>query len=215
MADKAGYTESQQRRLLTPDGSLCVRRSRTRSRSGVKSRLSEKEAELEETRKRLRLLEQEVHRNRQESARGYSRGHSQRFNTGSPSSGRREGRRRSPGRRESHRRSPHQRESRRRSPQQRESQRRGKSLRGGDDFATSYQRHRRERSRSAATKDKRSCTPTFSRKNVIDIFKSLKGNLESQPLLSGASNSKGVDHKNILPSFDPSTKGQRIAVWLR
>ncbi|CAG9118986.1 unnamed protein product [Plutella xylostella] len=60
----------------------------------------------------------------------------------------------------------------------------------------------------------RSRSPSFSKRDVIDIFNSIKCGLPSQPSTQVAPHQK-LDHKNILPNFDPSTKNQRIDVWLK
>lgn len=53
-------------------------------------------------------------------------------------------------------------------------------------------------------------SPSYSTKDLIHLLSSLK----SQPLTPSANN-KSIDHKNILPNFDPSTKNQRIDIWLK
>ncbi|CAG9132566.1 unnamed protein product [Plutella xylostella] len=60
----------------------------------------------------------------------------------------------------------------------------------------------------------RSRSPSFSKRDVIDILNSIKCGLPSQPSAQAAPHQK-LDHKNILPNFDPSTKNQRIDVWLK
>lgn len=190
MDNETGRQRGSERRLHTPIAATRADRSRTRSRSRSRrinrsSHHRGKETELEQTRRRLQALEHELYREREKT------------------SSRREDR-------------PHRnaRGSRSRS---RASRRRTRS----------QSRRRRKRSRSAtpragrrqredsAPKEKRSRTPYFSTKDLIDIVKSIKSNVGPQPSPSGALMSKTIDHKNILPNFDPSAKGQRIDIWLR
>lgn len=58
---------------------------------------------------------------------------------------------------------------------------------------------------------RRSGSPAFSTKDVIDILNTMK---TSQPS-TGTHSSSNINHKNILPEFDPSSKNQRIDIWLR
>ncbi|CAH2103149.1 unnamed protein product [Euphydryas editha] len=60
----------------------------------------------------------------------------------------------------------------------------------------------------------RSRSPSFTVQDVIQIVNSLKAK-EVQPSAQTTSNNKNVDHQNILPNFNPSTKNQRIDIWLR
>lgn len=62
--------------------------------------------------------------------------------------------------------------------------------------------------------EQRSRSPSLSRKDFVDILKSLKDGFSSQPTQSALPSQK-IDFKNILPSFDPSLKTQRIDVWLK
>lgn len=82
--------------------------------------------------------------------------------------------------------------------------------------------HTRKRSRSRLPTDpevtkecqaKRSCTPSFSLNDVIKIVQSVKN--VTQPNQSVTQLAKNIDHKNILPNFDPSVKSQRVDIWLR
>lgn len=58
---------------------------------------------------------------------------------------------------------------------------------------------------------RRAASPTFSAKDVVNILNSIK---PSQPS-AAAHSSHNLNHKNILPEFDPSSKNQRIDIWLR
>lgn len=62
--------------------------------------------------------------------------------------------------------------------------------------------------------EQRSRSPSLSKKDFIDIFKCLRDNFSLQPTKDAPSLQK-IDYKNILPSFDPSSKTQRIDVWLK
>jgi hypothetical protein len=75
--------------------------------------------------------------------------------------------------------------------------------------------HHAER-RDHAGRKTRSRSPSFSKKDFFDIFKQLRDGLASQPLAQNAQQPlQKIDHKNILPNFDPSTKNQRMDIWLK
>lgn len=57
-------------------------------------------------------------------------------------------------------------------------------------------------------------SPTFTTEDVANILNSLK-NVSSQPSTSVAPIHTTNNHKNILPEFDPSSKNQRIDIWLK
>lgn len=61
----------------------------------------------------------------------------------------------------------------------------------------------------------RSCSPLFSSKDVINIIKTFKDGSASHPPEQSAHSLNKLDYKNILPEFDPSTKNQRMDVWIR
>lgn len=62
----------------------------------------------------------------------------------------------------------------------------------------------------------RSGSPSFSSKDVIQIIQSIKDILPSQPSNPSTSlTSRGIDHKNIVPEFNPSEKNQRVDVWIK
>ncbi|XP_073953524.1 uncharacterized protein [Choristoneura fumiferana] len=62
----------------------------------------------------------------------------------------------------------------------------------------------------------RSRSPSFSKRDLIDIFKQMRDGLTLPPVPQGAQQPlQKIDHKNILPDFDPSTKNQRIDIWLK
>lgn len=67
----------------------------------------------------------------------------------------------------------------------------------------------------ATRSPKRSRSPTFSSKDVIQIIQSIKEALPPQPLNQGTVTNRSLDHKNMVPEFNPSEKSQRIDVWLR
>lgn len=78
-------------------------------------------------------------------------------------------------------------------------------------------RHEGQRSRDASSgRRSRSRTPSLSSRDIVKILQSVKHGFASQPSEQGAhSNVNKLDHKNILPDFDPSNKNQRMDVWLR
>ncbi|XP_037297080.1 uncharacterized protein LOC119190116 [Manduca sexta] len=61
----------------------------------------------------------------------------------------------------------------------------------------------------------RSRSPSYSTNDVVKIIKSIKQGLDSQPTPQNAQLTKNIDHKNILPNFDPSVTNQRIDIWLK
>lgn len=69
-----------------------------------------------------------------------------------------------------------------------------------------------ERQRSRI--DERDASPSFRTKDVVNLLNSIK-QLQSQPSTSVALPPIHSNHKNILPDFDPSSKNQRIDVWLK
>jgi hypothetical protein len=81
-------------------------------------------------------------------------------------------------------------------------------------------RTRRDRAGRGSTsidhRSKRSCSPTFTSKDIVQIIKSIKDVLPPQPTNQNQiSINRGFDHKNIIPEFNPSEKNQRIDVWLK
>lgn len=63
---------------------------------------------------------------------------------------------------------------------------------------------------------RRSGSPSFSIKDVVQLLNSIK--TQSQPSTAGVAHnhsSNNSNHKNILPDFDPSKKGQRVDSWLK
>lgn len=77
----------------------------------------------------------------------------------------------------------------------------------------------RSRSRPAngsnAQDHTRSRSPiTFSTKDVLQLINSIKDVRSSQPQSQG-SQLKALDHKNIIPEFNPSGRNQRMDVWLK
>lgn len=75
---------------------------------------------------------------------------------------------------------------------------------------------RDHRSRDASTgRRSRSRSPLYSSRDIITIINSLKNNSTSQPSGQGTHSANKLDYKNILPEFDPSSKNQRMDVWLR
>lgn len=62
----------------------------------------------------------------------------------------------------------------------------------------------------------RSCSPTFSSRDVIQIIQSIKDILPSQPSSQSTHViNRGIDHRNIIPEFNPSEKNQRVDVWIK
>lgn len=58
-------------------------------------------------------------------------------------------------------------------------------------------------------------SPSFTTKDIVNLISALKGS-KSQPSTSGAPNyTNNINHKNILPDFDPSSKNQRIDIWIK
>lgn len=61
--------------------------------------------------------------------------------------------------------------------------------------------------------EQRSRSPSISNK-IVELLKCLKDGFTSQSTRD-APHSQKIDFKNILPNFDPSSKTQRIDVWLK
>ncbi|XP_073946873.1 uncharacterized protein [Choristoneura fumiferana] len=69
-------------------------------------------------------------------------------------------------------------------------------------------------SRDGEQRQRRSSSHNFSSEDVAKIVNSIKNNTSSHPPTCTTLN-KTIDHKNILPNFDPSSKNQRIGIWLK
>lgn len=82
------------------------------------------------------------------------------------------------------------------------------------EWRSSQQAEQRDEQRANAGQFKRSRSPSFSKKDFMDILNCVRDGFASQPTQSAQIFQK-FDHKNILPNFDPSTKNQRIDVWLK
>ncbi|CAK1578904.1 unnamed protein product [Parnassius mnemosyne] len=73
----------------------------------------------------------------------------------------------------------------------------------------------RPKRRRILEQGQRSFSPSFSTKDVTNILKSLK-DLQSQPSTSApVAPINSSSYKNILPDFDPTSKNQRIDMWLK
>ncbi|KAL0811563.1 hypothetical protein ABMA28_009948 [Loxostege sticticalis] len=173
-----------------------IRRSRSRIRTPRRSRddagsLHSREIELEQERERLRLLEDQLRRDRHQFQRNTLERETYRRRD------RREQRQNESDQTE-HRARSRQRSTRREySPVERRS--RGTTQRGDN--------------ASAPREPRRSVTPTFSTRDVVNILNSVKS--QPQPSTVAPTQSSGLSHKNILPDFDPSSKSQTTDVWLR
>lgn len=173
-----------------------IRRSRSRIRTPRRSRddagsLHSREIELEQERERLRLLEDQLRRDRHQFQRNTLERETYRRRD------RREQRQNESDQTE-HRARSRQRSTRREySPVERRS--RGTAQRGDN--------------ASAPREPRRSVTPTFSTRDVVNILNSVKS--QPQPSTVAPTQSSGLSHKNILPDFDPSSKSQTTDVWLR
>lgn len=166
-------------------------RHRSRSRSHSR-RLVERELTLKRERERIRQMEEELQKYRDAELRQRSR-RSERLSTPRL---RRERRSRSRVVRASRSREPHS-----RGRESGSGSRRGQARRGAS---------------SIDQRSKRSCSPTFSHRDIAQLFKSIKDVLPSQPANSSqVISSRSLDHKNIIPEFNPSEKNQRIDVWLK
>lgn len=216
-------------------------RQRSRSRSHSR-RIQERKQALKRERDRLRELEDELARERERRARSRHRrssegrtSHDRRSRSGRLGARTsREGRSRSrqPGTRASRERRSCRRQPGARASRERSSCSRQPGARASREPGARASRERRSCSRQpGATAScsrtehdaaginphpKRSCSPSFTSKDIIQIIQSIKGVLPSQPLDSSTNPPKrSLDHKNIIPEFNPSDKNQRIDVWLR
>ncbi|CAG9089257.1 unnamed protein product [Plutella xylostella] len=180
----------------------CRRRTDCRShspdRASERSRsLREKERLLERERDRVRRLEEEVNRELSRVRSGSGAGERSRDN----------------------------REQCRRRIKSKTSERSRSRLRVNDRRSTSPSQNNRAQSHDrdgrrdryqkkdeSGTRDNRGTgSPAFSTKDIIDILSSIKPPQSS----TGTHSSSSLNHKNILPEFDPSSKNQRIDIWLR
>lgn len=74
------------------------------------------------------------------------------------------------------------------------------------------------RERSPTPRSKRSDSPTFTSKDIMNFINSIsnmKSQSQPQTMASPMSSASNINHKNILPDFDPSSKSQRIDIWLK
>lgn len=90
---------------------------------------------------------------------------------------------------------------------------RSRSRIGRRDCSHSSVDDRRARS-NGERRARRSDSPIFSSKEFTQLINSIKGGFASQPPQNILS-SKNLDYKNILPEFNPSTKNQKMLVWLK
>ncbi|XP_049883604.1 uncharacterized protein LOC126379085 [Pectinophora gossypiella] len=218
--------ESTHRRLATPTPGTSAsrreetdRRSRSRSRRDVQSRSShgerdrgrshsyrDREKELKLQQERVRRLEIELDRER------------------SMRQSRQRSRRTSP--RQSRQRSRNSVRPRARvSDSPRDTSARRSSYRHDDNIprrepyslGRSRSRSRKDtRHDTRATPPQRARTPSFTAGDVADIINSLRQSKpQSSPAHSAVLNTNQTNTKNILPDFDPSSKNQRVDVWLK
>ena len=65
---------------------------------------------------------------------------------------------------------------------------------------------------------RRRLSPSLSTKhvmNLINVLTALGAQSSNQPKAEASLSSSSLNHRNILPSFDPSSKNQRIDIWLK
>ncbi|CAH2103297.1 unnamed protein product [Euphydryas editha] len=160
------------------------RDSSRRSRSYCR-RLQDREEALKQEQRRVRQLERELQRERDTEQR-----RQRSVCRGSPQRATRDSRNRSRSRSCSSRRGPSRGHKRVR-------HRSNSRVRDGDYRGDS----------------ERSCSPSFSSKEVTQIIKSIKDILPSQP--SHSTQISNRDSKNIIPEFNPSEKNQRMDIWLK
>lgn len=82
------------------------------------------------------------------------------------------------------------------------------------DSSPRHEQRKRSPSRGSARRSKRPYSPHFSSKDVANLLSTIKAT-PPQPFTSAHTSNRGIDFKNILPEFNPSTKNQRIDVWLK
>lgn len=234
-------SETPRRRLTTPDPVVAgssrasVRRSHSRTRresGGYRSRsrlrssegrreLSEREREVDRQREHLRRLEDALREERSQTRR--------RAMAESREREKRRGRSETQRERTGHRTLSQTQlgssketdgERRSRSHTQRGSPRRD-SHRVTAQVSRERSTHRKDdsdREQKTTQRPDRLDSPTFSCKDVANIINSLSG-LKSHPqplTVTTQSHSSGhMNHKNILPEFDPSSKSQRIDIWIK
>ncbi|KAJ8726711.1 hypothetical protein PYW08_015108 [Mythimna loreyi] len=223
-ASRCPSMESSHRRLETPFA--MERRSRSRARHHSRSRLRSRsprrnrDQELSSSHERVKLLERQLLQAREHLLRAETRNRSR-----SRCSTRRTSSRHATQRGErshSHRGETSDLQRCQAEANRRDGDERSRSHRGE---TSDLQRRQAEASRRdggdtqaehhhVAGYFKRSRSPSLSKKYIVDVFKCLKDSLTSQPTRHTRSFQK-IDHMNILPDFDPSTKNQRIDVWLK
>ncbi|XP_072939863.1 uncharacterized protein [Epargyreus clarus] len=201
--------DSNRRRLDTPVHTERVATSRSRSRLRGRDRSesrrrmnsstrSHRDRDVEQGRERVKMLERELLQERQRLLVA-------------------EGHQCSPQRPHSeyqHRSSSHH--SARRSVSRRADQQRGGSSRYHETpTCPQPERQGRSATRVDAGASIRSRSPSISRKTLVDILNSLKDGLPSRTHTQTALSLPKIDNMNILPNFDPSTKNQRVDVWLK
>lgn len=61
----------------------------------------------------------------------------------------------------------------------------------------------------------RSDSPSFTSHDIVHLLKALKESRSLLPPSVTPNVTNNINHKNILPDFDPSSKNQRVDIWLR
>ncbi|KAJ8737072.1 hypothetical protein PYW07_000343 [Mythimna separata] len=184
-ADRSASRRSHSRTRRT--GGSCRSRSRVRTPNQEQGRgsIRKLEQELEQHREQLRALESKLSRERSLRRRT------------SPPGGAERGRQRLSKDNELERMRPRDRSSSCDRP--------------------AVKRSRADGDASATPRITRSDSPTFTYKDVMNFINNIKS--QSQPITATPppqnSNNYSISPKNILPDFDPSSKGQKIDIWLK
>lgn len=58
-------------------------------------------------------------------------------------------------------------------------------------------------------------SPSFTSHDIVHLLKALKDSHSLLPPSVTPNVTNNINHKNILPDFDPSSKNQRVDIWLR
>ncbi|XP_026740751.1 uncharacterized protein LOC113503131 [Trichoplusia ni] len=205
------------RRLTTPHREQSgVRRSRSRSRrsSGNRS-LREREQDLERQRQRLHRMEHVLQGERDAELRMSRTKQQLRMSHRSPRANSDHREQRGDSERRGWRREDSVRRELRRDDYERRQHDADYEPRQSDRRPSRHQQRDQQGRDASVGRRSRSCSPSFSTRDIYKIIQSFKNDKSSQSFEQKAHLNNKLDYKNILPEFDPSTKNQRMDVWLK
>lgn len=205
------------RRLTTPHREQSgVRRSRSRSRRSSGSRsLREREQDLERERQRLHRMEHVLQGERDAELRMSRSKQQLRMPHRSPRASSDHREQRGDSERRGWRRGDSVRRELRRDDYERRQHDADYEPRQSDRRPSRHQQRDQQGRDASVGRRSRSCSPSFSTRDIYKIIQSFKNDKTSQSFEQKAHLNNKLDYKNILPEFDPSTKNQRMDVWLK